>query len=640
MAVVAIVGAGPGGTSFLERLLASVPELLADEPLDIHVIDPFPPGAGRVWRYEQSPLLRMNSMAEDVTMFTDASVTCAGPVCPGPSLSEWADVVRGQPQADPALTAEVAAMTPTTFPSRQLQSAYLAWVFDRVVADLPANVRVLTHRTRATGIDDAPDGTQVVALAGSEPIVADVVVLALGHLDVDPAGPEAELARFAAAHDLFYLPPEYSADVDLSAVPAGGDVIVRGMGLAFIDLVILLTEGRGGTFRTGTDGRLEYLASGREPRLHVGSRRGVPYHAKTNYRLQGAPLELPRFLTAEAVDELLATNERLDFRLQVWPLMAKEICWGFYSELFTGHPERTALPWAEFSARYATVSWGTAAFDALIEAAVPAADDRLDLDHLDRPLRGRRFATAEDLQAELVAYIEADVARRSNPDHSADLGAFMALLSTFRQLPRIVGSGRLGARSRVSEVDGWWFGFFSFIASGPPPDRLEQLLALSRAGVVRFLGADLWVDADAESGRFRAGSASAPGTVEAVGLIEARLPRPNVAHSRDDLVRALVARGEGVEETLLDGDSGDDDPVSTGRLMVSAEHLRLLDRSGNPHPRRVALGAHTSRAAAGAFARPRTNAPSFRQHDAAARAVLAQLAELAGCSTRTDAVAV
>ena len=111
MATVAIVGAGPGGTSFLERLLASVPELLGDQPLDIHLVDPFPPGPGRVWRYEQSALLRMNSMAEDVTMFTDDSVHCEGPIRPGPSLIEWAEAVRGQPQATAELTAEVAALT-------------------------------------------------------------------------------------------------------------------------------------------------------------------------------------------------------------------------------------------------------------------------------------------------------------------------------------------------------------------------------------------------------------------------------------------------------------------------------------------------------------------------------------------------
>ncbi len=448
MAVVAIVGAGPGGTSFLERLLASVPELLADEPLEIHVIDPFPPGAGRVWRFEQSPLLRMNSMAEDVTMFTDDSVRCEGPIRPGPSLSEWAGVVRGQPQATPELTAEVAALTPTMFPSRQLQSAYLAWVFGRVAAERPANVTVHVHQALATAIDDGPGGSQIVTLAGEPALVVDVVVLALGHLDVDPTGPEAELARFAADHDLFYLPPEYSADVDLSAVPAGADIVVRGMGLAFIDLLILLTEGRGGTFRTGTDGRLTYHPSGLEPRLHVGSRRGVPYHAKTSYRLQGNPLELPKFLTGEAVDALLADHPRVDFRRHVWPLLAKEICWGYYQELFTGHPERTTMDWDTFAGRYTGVEWGSDGFAALVAAAVPATEDRLDLDHVDRPLRGLHFGGDGELQDHVLDLIEADVARRSNPAYSADLGAFMALLSSFRQLPRIVASGQLGARSR------------------------------------------------------------------------------------------------------------------------------------------------------------------------------------------------
>src|SRR5256714_8074936 len=125
-AELAIIGAGPRGVCVLERISANATRLASD--LVVHLIDPYPPGAGRVWRYEQSSLLRMNSMAEDVTMFTDASVHCEGPLRPGPSLSEWSELMKGQAQATPELTAEVAAMTSTTFPSRQLQSAYLAWV--------------------------------------------------------------------------------------------------------------------------------------------------------------------------------------------------------------------------------------------------------------------------------------------------------------------------------------------------------------------------------------------------------------------------------------------------------------------------------------------------------------------------------
>src|SRR4051794_2078838 len=58
---VAIVGAGPRGTSVLERLLANQ-RLRADGTgLQIHLIDPYPPGSGHVWRQDQSRLFLMNT---------------------------------------------------------------------------------------------------------------------------------------------------------------------------------------------------------------------------------------------------------------------------------------------------------------------------------------------------------------------------------------------------------------------------------------------------------------------------------------------------------------------------------------------------------------------------------------------------
>jgi hypothetical protein len=57
-------------------------------------------------------------------------------------------------------------------------------------------------------------------------------------------------------------------------VRPGENVLVRGFGLAFIDLMLLLTEGRGGRFEEQPGGGLRYQPSGAEPVLHVGSRRG------------------------------------------------------------------------------------------------------------------------------------------------------------------------------------------------------------------------------------------------------------------------------------------------------------------------------------------------------------------------------
>ncbi|MCC8248855.1 FAD/NAD(P)-binding protein [Saccharothrix luteola] len=601
MNVLVLVGAGPRASGILERLGANAPELF-DGPLEVHLVDPFPPGAGRVWRHEQSPLLRMNSMAEDVTVFTDSSVTCEGPIRPGPSLAEWARTHLSAVELEPSVRDELVATEPTSFPSRRVQSAYLKWFHEVAVSSLPDGSSVSVHSTKVVRIAGSARERQRVWLADRvEPLVADVVLLVLGHLDAVVAPEHRELAEYAAAHGLTYLPPDYTADTDLSAVPAGEDVVVRGMGLAFVDLAVLLGEGRGGRF-VRVNGRVEYVPSGREPRLHVGSRRGTPYHSKTGYRLRGAAPEPPRFFVAS---ELLARPGEVDFRRDAWPLMAKEIAYGHYRELFTGHPSRVRSSWEVFSARFAELDWYGDGMRALERAAVPSEADRVDFERLDRPIDGLRFSSSEGFQQFLRDHVAADLARRSDPAHSADLGAFLAMLGVYGQFAVLSASGRLRGD------DGWWHGFFSSIASGPPPDRLAELLALSRAGVVRFLGADTWVRA--RDGAFLAGSSSVPShVVRATGLIEARLPVHTLPHTADPLLSSMAAAGD-----VTDVD---------GLVLVDPVDSRVVDVTGAPHPRRFAVGPYTTRKAYAAFARPNTNAPNFRQSDEVARAVLRFLA--------------
>ncbi|WP_405446422.1 FAD/NAD(P)-binding protein [Streptomyces achromogenes] len=567
-----IVGAGPRGTGVLERLAANAPALYAGEGLDIHLVDPHPPGGGRIWRQEQSPLLWMNSHAEDVTMFTDDTVAMDGPVRPGPTLHEWA------------------GLDGRVFPDRRLQGQYLRWVYEQARAALPPNVTVHHHPRRALRISGPREGRQQVWLDGRpHPLPADLVILALGHLDAEPDDEQAALAAYARRHGLVHLPPDFTADSDLSALRPGEPVLVRGFGLAFVDLMVLLTEGRGGRYEGET-----YLPSGREPVLYVGSRRGVPYHSKIGYDLAGDRPPLPRFFGPAEVDALLARPGGPDFRRDVWPLVEKELGFAHYHRLFTAHPGRTAMAWPDFEEKYATAD-GLAELRALVAAAVPDPADRLDLAALDHPLEGVRYASHDAFQDGLRDYIEADLRRRHDPAHSPDLAVFLGLLSVYGQLVRLGDTGP------------WWHGFFSYLASGPPGPRLRQMLALSRAGLLRFVGADMTVTA--EDGVFRAASPTVPGfSVTARALVEARLPDPAVGRTRDGLLRAL--RADGAAETpdgLLRTDPGDG---------------RILDTAGRPHPRRFALGPYTDVRAPGAFTRPRTGGPAFRQNDATARAAL------------------
>ncbi|MEU1486092.1 FAD/NAD(P)-binding protein [Streptomyces sp. NPDC005752] len=608
--VLVVIGGGPRGTGVIERIAANAAELYGDRPLDIHLVDPYPPGGGRIWRQDQSPLLRMNSMAEDVTMFTDDTVQLDGPVRPGPALHTWAaDVREGRTEvaADPGVLDEIHHLGDQDFPSRRLQSAYLRWVYEQTLAALPPGITVHEHTGCALRLSGPRGGRQRVRIQGrSEPLVADLVVLTVGHLDARPDAEQQELTAFAARHGLVHLPPDFTADTDLTALPAGEPVLVRGFGLAFVDLMVLLTEGRGGRYENGT-----YVPSGKEPVLYVGSRRGVPYHSKIGYTWQGERPPLPRHFGPAQVADVLGRPGPVDFRRDLWPLVTKELGHAHYHRLFTAHPGRTAMDREDFEEKYAAAGPGSPELAALIASAVPDPADRLDLDALDHPLDGVRHTSYDALQDGLRAYIAADLERRHDPRHSPDLAVFLGLLSVYGQL---TGLGDIGA---------WWHGFFSHLASGPPGPRLRQLLALSQAGVVRFLGADMTVEADEEQGVFRGRSATVPGTyTEARVLVEARLPDPSLRRTRSPLLSGLYE----------DGAAG----TGSGLLSVDPADGRILDRDGRPHPRRFALGPCTTARSSGAFTRPRTGGPAFRQNDATARTALAFLRDLS-CRDRLTA---
>jgi hypothetical protein len=617
------VGGGPRTVGLVERIAANA-DLLASQPLDIHIVDAYPAGGGRIWRGDQSELLWMNSMARDTTVFTDESVVCAGPIVPGPALDEW---ITGPGRAvliEHGLAEEADRLGPNDFASRRVQSHYLRWAFDRAVAALPAGVRVVEHRTRAIGIDAgrSPDRQQV-RLGDGTRLSADVLVLAQGFLDRELTADERRFTAEAQRHGLTYIPPGYTADLDLSGLLAGEPVLVRGLGLAFIDLMVLVTQGRGGRFEEGADGRLTYRPSGREPVLHVGSRRGVPYHAKIGYAVPGSVPVAPEYFTIEAVTaQIGSSGQPLDFRTTVWPLMAKELAGAHYRRLFTAHPDRVLVPWAEFRAELDSAKVTGDSFRRLVERTVPEFQDRFELPSIDRPLSGRFFGSRADLTDAVVDHVESDLRRRADPHFSSDAAVFDALLTVYGVLNVLITRGLIAPADRVRFVEGDFHSFFSFLASGPPPRRLAELLALHRAGLIEFAGPELEVTV--ADGRFVGRSPAVPGSIRARALVDARLPRPDVRAAADPVIRGLLARGEFAAENLRDATGR-----SLGGGQLLADELSRARRADlSVHPRRFLLGPSVSGSAGSAgFSRPRFNGAGFRQNDAVARQILRELTE-------------
>lgn len=643
----ALIGGGPRGLGVLERLAASA-DLLRGRSLRIDVVEPHMLGAGRIWSSEESPLLLMNSRAADVTVHPDDTVVMDGPAAPGPSLAEWAEEIRAghrpYPTAATGLRAEIDALTPDTFASRRVQSLYLETFAGEVLAALPEGVTVQLHRTVATGIErvdekgnlivgstgtaasgviaDGPDGsgatsgigtegatasgatsaapgTWRVALADGSTLDADLAVLSVGHTDARPTPARHELAAFARRHGGAYVPPSQARDADLSTIDAGQDVIVRGMGLAFVDLVSLLTEGRGGRFEPcpapTTPGRLRYVASGEEPRLWVGSRRGVPYHSKV--RGEGEPAG-PRdlvHLTEENLRRVQDAQGRVRFRQDVLPLIAAEI-----ARAVPGSPDPEADPdlaWLDDP-----LSWLVSGETWEPRGLLPPCD-------------ARRLA-----RDAVVRHIENDLAERTVGDNAPARALFQVLLRITGALVRLVPVSRLHPES-AGEHPGWWHSVFSFVDSGPPPHRLHQLLALERAGIVRFLGPRIRVTADEERGHFVAEGGTGA-RAEGTALIDAFLTEPTLADSTNPLLRGLV--GERGRPAV-----GRESFVAPGHLEIDADQ-RVVAADGTPRPGLWAAGPWTSELPAGAFARPRIGAPVFGRNDALARQVLRAAARTVG----------
>ncbi|MFJ6750689.1 FAD/NAD(P)-binding protein [Streptomyces sp. NPDC091266] len=630
---IAIIGAGPRGLSVLERLCANARTLAPDGrgALLVHLVDPCPPG-GAVWRTEQQTELLMNTVASQVTLFTDASLSCAGPVESGPSLYEWARLVTVMEGVEPCpaeVAREAARLGPDDYPSRAFYGHYLGWVYRRVVETAPRGVTVRFHRSHALKAGEDDTGQRVLLGDGGELAGLDAVVLALGHLPAAPPPGVRCLQEGARTRKLRYLPPANPADLDLDDIEPGERVILRGLGLNFFDHLARFTAGRGGTFRRGDGGRLVYDPSGEEPRLFAGSRRGVPHHARGDNQKGAEGRYVPRLLTPALASEL---RERggLRFRTDLWPLISREVESVYYATLLRSRGlAAEAERLRELVLAADTTEGSRRALRHALTAAGIGQEDRWCWQRLMDPLADRRFTGRGELDGWMLRRLDEDAAQARLGNVRGPLKAALDAMRDLRnEIRLVIDRDGLDGESYRTDVQGWYSPLSAFLSIGPPRRRVEELAAVVRAGVLGFLGRRTTVRMDADS--FVASSSAVGGAaVRARVLIEARLPETDIRRSEDPLLRGLLDDGEASGFRLPTAGGA---RHHTGGLHVGHDH-RLVGADGRRHSARFALGIPTEGVhwLTAAGARPGVDSVMLRETDAVARAVLG-LHDAAGVS--------
>ncbi|MCG7275603.1 FAD/NAD(P)-binding protein [Corynebacterium singulare] len=559
MPSIAIVGAGPRGISLVERLAAHLRATPLASGLTLHIIDDAPLGAGRIWDTEQTRTLCMNTLAGAVTLFTEPGSTTTAPVLEGPILYEWIQLLRGErPDLSPAKLAlydahpphpdlassfaeELAQTRPESNPSRALYGAYLEWVYEVALAQLPDSVEVVQHRARAVSIDSGED-QDTIALSDDSTITADATVLAYGW-QVPALNESERVLADAAQSGLHWVRPDNPVEQPVNEIPAGEKILVRGLGMGFFDVMALLTIDRGGEFveDPSTRSGLRYEPSGEEPHFIVSSGRGYPYIPKSEYHALPPKAALVRF--REAVEK---QGSELNFSTQLLPHILRDAYAEYYETQARVNPEALQRPLTDIIATIDATTIDAADLrsmaDQLTTALEGSSTQPLDLAHWAHPLADFEGGDLTEYIAEGLArdIVEA-VAAADSPLKSA-----LWAISAARKPASIAGSeGRMTWESRTSTYKEF-MAFGQMVGSGPPLFRTRQLLALVDAGLATFLGERPQLEVGEKfTLRTQHGEASS------AWLIDAWMHSPDVRRAADPLavslngrVRAFVDHGQ------------------------------------------------------------------------------------------------
>lgn len=642
-----IVGGGPRAIAVVERLTARA---TPGRPVRVVVVDRFEVGAGATWRTDQSPQLLNNTYSAHTTIYPDDSTPMSGPVTPGPDLVDWArDVVAGTPRttAPPSagwgagprpdwVAEEAAAVQPWSYPTRRLQGVYFREQLEAILArggvELTAVVGTVVDIEPSTGqlsvaarLSAEGAGVRTVRLADGRAFSASAVVLAQGMVQAQRSRETQERVAAAEAHGLVYVEPGMPAERDWGVVPEGEDVVVAGLGANFFDVVALLTAGRGGRFVPGDSPfDLTYLPSGREPRLLVGSRRGLPYRSKSWYA--GFP---PRYTPRLATREWFAATATVpdqDFARDVWPQLARELVVAHLTTLLRHHPATVPSLTDDGELTSALLARVAAAdvteLDALVRDVVVDPARHLDVTRLDRP--DVRRPLPEQWREWTGHWVAAEHESITRPLASprAEVNRAMAVLRG--QVAGLVRAGAIHPASATRDVSGWFGALGLALASGPPPERTAQLLALVRAGVVELLGEGLAVTV--EGGRFVARSQVLGREHRARAFVETRMSKGHVDVTDDPLLASLLGTGR----ARLHARTGSDGTVARTRTLdVTPEDFHLVDAAGRPDPQVLVLGIPANDVQPGSAigATPGVPSPLISGADRAAAQVLALVGE-------------
>jgi uncharacterized NAD(P)/FAD-binding protein YdhS len=575
---IAIIGLGPWGVCALERLVTTArEELRPGLDVAVHVIEPGRPGSG-VYDVTQPDYLLLNNACGELSLYPFE--TEPDQPCYGVGLHDWA-VAQGYRWVGDrcAIDPTGRPIEPHHFLPRRLMGEYLQWFYWALVAGAPPRVHIVHHPTAAVDLVARRDGREQVCLASGGTVVVDHVIVTSGHT-----------ANQGADHAGRVLAP-YPVGSYVDTVPAGASVAVSGMGLVAIDVVTALTIGRGGEF-VENGGRLRYRPSGREPRVQLFCRSGLPFTGKSVTGKDRSDVYKPLICTTEALDALSGrTSGRrrlVNVRSELLPLLFAEMHARYYAQVAfqaSGAVAEGAAVREQLGA-----AWAEGRFDGEL-ARLAARFGSFDAEAL---FFGRqpKFGCSDDYERFVYHSLADDLREAEVPNGASPVKSAAEVFRIFRDRMRsVVEQGGLSLDSYLDFNADICSRIHRLIA-GPPALRSGQMLALMDAGVVRMPygpapASGLAVThQDPNAARTRISSTAFERQyVEDVDIvIRGHLEEPRIAGSASELLTQLYNRGRVSQFRYGE--------VAVGSVDLTPDS-HPIDTEGRPQPRISMFGVLT-----------------------------------------------
>lgn len=543
---IAIIGLGPRGISIFDRIIAYARNDPNATPLALYLFDgkEFGPGCHTT---DQGDHLLVNTVACQMTQFSDDTVRGGGPLLYGPSFADWLSSKSG---SGPNAAAGHVEIDRNGYYSRALFGDYLRWGFEYLKKLAPSHVTIFMHNFASVDdLEAVGDAWNVYYDGAAYPV--DFVFLTTGHARKLPSEAERALvervdnARAQNPRLQLVLEP-YPIRNAVSSVTARDTVAIEGVGLTTFDLLSQLTSGRGGSFvpcgKAEPAGRLRYRPSGQEPRILLYSRSGLPLMARATNQKGVFGQYKPKFLTFARVEALRqeVPGGQLDFERHIMPLLWCDMQFAYYfSYLHRRQDKLTALM---FSNEFLAAD-GAEAREALIDKFV-ARRDRLSWNALVNPIPARALQSRRQYDDWLRGYMWRDYEHACLGNLDGPLKSACDVLRDVRDVVRsAIDYGGLTEQSHrwvLSE----FLPIMNRLAVGPPKERIAQLLALMDAGVVRSdFGPGASSLLDENTGHFIVRSHWSGEVEHADVLIRGRASLPGPLEDKSPLMRKMLQRG-------------------------------------------------------------------------------------------------